>query len=112
MANKQILITGGAGFVGSSIAIHLQKKYPAYSITCLDNLKRRGSELNIPRLTACGIRFLHGDIRNREDLYPIEAGGEGLTTIIEASAEPSVLAGLENAPDYLVNTNLVGTVNC
>jgi CDP-paratose 2-epimerase len=115
MANKQILITGGAGFVGSSVAIHLQNKYPAYSITCLDNLKRRGSELNIPRLTARGIRFLHGDIRNREDLYPMEAGaagGEGLTAIIEASAEPSVLAGLENAPDYLVNTNLVGTVNC
>jgi CDP-paratose 2-epimerase len=115
MANKQILITGGAGFVGSSVAIHLQKKYPAYSITCLDNLKRRGSELNIPRLTAQGIRFLHGDIRNREDLYPMEAGGaggEGLTAIIEASAEPSVLAGLDNAPDYLVNTNLMGTVNC
>lgn len=115
MQKKQILITGGAGFVGSSIAIHLKKKYPAYSITCLDNLKRRGSELNIPRLTGQGIRFLHGDIRNREDLYPMEAGsgaGEGLTAIIEASAEPSVLAGLDNSPDYLINTNLMGTVNC
>lgn len=111
MENKKILITGGAGFVGSSIAVHLKKKYSGYSITCLDNLKRRGSELNIPRLTSQGITFLHGDIRNREDLYPLEAGG-GLTTIIEASAEPSVLAGLDSAPDYLINTNLMGTINC
>jgi len=108
-AEKDILITGGAGFVGSSVALHIKKKYPGYTITCLDNLKRRGSELNLPRLTAEGIRFVHGDIRNREDLYPFETG---LTTIIEASAEPSVLAGIDNAPDYLVNTNLLGTINC
>ncbi|MHA4808695.1 NAD-dependent epimerase/dehydratase family protein [Flavitalea flava] len=109
MENKNILITGGAGFVGSSIAIYIKKKYPHYSITCLDNLKRRGSELNIPRLSNMDIRFVHGDIRNREDFYPCE---NGLTTIIEASAEPSVLAGIDNAPDYLINTNLMGTVNC
>src|SRR5882757_6758179 len=108
-AEKDILITGGAGFVGSSVALHIKKKYPGYTITCLDNLKRRGSELNLPRLKAAGIHFIHGDIRNREDLYPFETG---LTTIIEASAEPSVLAGIDNAPDYLVNTNLLGTINC
>lgn len=107
--DKNILITGGAGFVGSSLAIHIKKNYPNYNVTCLDNLKRRGSELNLSRLAAHGIRFVHGDIRNREDLYPFEAG---LTTIIEASAEPSVLAGIGNAPDYLVNTNLMGTINC
>ncbi|HTR31273.1 MAG TPA: NAD-dependent epimerase/dehydratase family protein [Puia sp.] len=106
---KNILITGGAGFVGSSIAIYIKKKYPQYTVTCLDNLKRRGSELNLPRLAALDIRFVHGDIRNREDLYLFEAG---LTTIIEASAEPSVLAGIGSAPDYLVNTNLMGTINC
>jgi CDP-paratose 2-epimerase len=106
---KNILITGGAGFVGSSIAIHIKKNYPHYSVTCLDNLKRRGSELNISRLTSHGIQFIHGDIRNREDLYPF---GTGLTTIIEASAEPSVLAGIDSEPDYLINTNLMGTINC
>lgn len=106
---KEILITGGAGFVGSSIALYIKKHYPGYGITCLDNLKRRGSELNLPRLAAAGVRFVHGDIRNREDLYPFE---HGLTTIIEASAEPSVLAGIDSAPDYLVNTNLMGTINC
>jgi CDP-paratose 2-epimerase len=75
----------------------------------MDNLKRRGSELNIPRLAAHGITFIHGDIRNKEDFYPFE---DGLDTLIEASAEPSVLAGLDNPPEYLINTNLMGTVNC
>src|SRR5271169_6786377 len=103
MQEKRILITGGAGFVGSSIALYIKKKFPGYSIICMDNLKRRGSELNIPRLTGHEIEFIHGDIRNREDFYSLETG---LTTIIDASAEPSVLAGLNNSPDYLINTNL------
>jgi len=106
---KKILITGGAGFVGSSLAIKIKKKYPDYSIYCLDNLKRRGSELNLPRLAVHGIKFVHGDIRNKEDFYPFESD---ITTIIEASAEPSVLAGINNSPDYLINTNLTGTINC
>jgi len=106
---KKILITGGAGFVGSSLAILIKQHHPGYSIFCLDNLKRRGSELNIPRLAQHGINFIHGDIRNKEDFYPVETG---LTTIIEASAEPSVLAGLDSPPEYLINTNLSGTINC
>ena len=109
MVQKKILITGGAGFVGSSLAIGIKKKYPSYLIHCLDNLKRRGSELNIPRLQDHGVEFVHGDIRNHEDLTQFESG---ITTIIEASAEPSVLAGINNSPDYLINTNLMGTINC
>ncbi len=106
---KKILITGGAGFAGSSLAIKIKKEYPHYSISCMDNLKRRGSELNISRLAAHDIKFIHGDIRNKEDFYPFEAG---LDTLIEASAEPSVLAGLNGPPEYLINTNLIGTINC
>lgn len=108
MQNKNILITGGAGFVGSQMALSLKNKYPNYQIYVLDNLKRRGSELNIPRLKAANIHFIHGDIRNKEDF-------DGLPTIdciIEASAEPSVLAGIDSTPDYLINTNLNGTINC
>jgi CDP-paratose 2-epimerase len=103
-----LLITGGAGFVGSALAIQFKQAYPACRVIAFDNLKRRGSELNLPRLRDKGIEFVHGDIRNKEDfdaLPPVEA-------IIEASAEPSVLAGLTSAPDYLINTNLVGTINC
>lgn len=105
---KSILVTGGAGFVGASLALEFQQKYPDYSIYCLDNLKRRGSELNLPRLKEAGITFIHGDIRNKEDFDPLPK----IDILIEASAEPSVLAGLDGTPDYLINTNLVGTVNC
>lgn len=105
---KAILITGGAGFVGSNLAILFKEKFPEYKIICLDNLKRRGSELNLPRLKKNGIEFVHGDIRNREDLFSLPK----IDLILECSAEPSVLAGRDGSPDYLLNTNLFGTVNC
>ncbi|MFM6900519.1 MAG: 3-beta hydroxysteroid dehydrogenase, partial [Microcystis panniformis] len=44
---RQVLITGGAGFVGSSLGLGLAQLYPDWKIIALDNLKRRGSELNI-----------------------------------------------------------------
>ncbi len=104
----RILITGGAGFVGSALAIALKQNYPSYEIFCLDNLKRKGSELNVARLGKQGINFIHGDIRSKEDFDSLPL----VDSIIEASAEPSVLAGLNGSPDYLINTNLFGTVNC
>ena len=105
---KKILITGGAGFVGSNIAIKLRQQFPNTKITCLDNLNRRGSELALKRLKQAGIDFIHGDIRNREDLEL----NDTYDLIIECSAEPSVLAGINSSPDYLINTNLIGTINC
>jgi CDP-paratose 2-epimerase len=107
MKYNDILITGGAGFVGSNLAIKLRNDYPPINITILDNLKRRGSELSLKRLKDSGINFIHGDIRNREDLV-----FDKIDLLIECSAEPSVLAGVTSSPDYLLNTNLVGTINC
>lgn len=107
MEYKNILVTGGAGFAGSNLALKLKADYPNVNITCMDNLKRRGSELAIPRLKAAGINFMHGDIRSKED-FDIEE----VDLVLECSAEPSVLAGIEGTPDYLFNTNLVGTLNC
>ncbi len=107
MHYKNILITGGAGFVGSNLALKLKSDYPEVHIIVLDNLKRRGSELSLARLKSAGIDFVHGDIRNREDLVV-----DSIDLLIECSAEPSVMAGIDSSPDYLMNTNLVGTLNC
>jgi len=106
--SRQVLITGGAGFVGSSLGLGLAQLYPDWKIIALDNLKRRGSELNIPRLKQAGIEFVHGDVRNAEDL---EASALPVDLILECSAEPSVLAGY-TSPGYVLQTNLIGTINC
>jgi len=104
---EQVLVLGGAGFIGSSIAIELKKNYPERKIICLDNLRRRGSELNLPRLKHFSIEFIHGDIRSPADLDPSVLKVE---TIIDCSAEPSVLAGF-TSPQYVLQTNLLGTIN-
>jgi CDP-paratose 2-epimerase len=102
------MITGGAGFVGSHLALSFKRDMSHSTVIALDNLKRRGSELVLRRLASGGVEFRHGDIRNREDLD--DAGG--LDLLIECSAEPSVQAGLAGGDRYLINTNLVGTINC
>ncbi len=105
---KQILISGGAGFVGSTLCLGLKKKYPAYTVSAFDNLSRKGSELNVPRLKEAGIRFILGDICKPEDLNVFEH----LDLLIDASADPSVLSGINSPVMPLINTNLFGTVNC
>jgi CDP-paratose 2-epimerase len=105
---KQIFITGGAGFVGSTLSIGIKERYPAYRVIALDNLRRRGSELNLSRLQAAGVEFVHGDIRNPEDLE----GFSNLDIVIDASADPSVLSGITSPVIPLINANLNGTVNC
>ncbi len=107
-AAHRVLVTGGAGFVGASLAIALAQRHADWELLALDNLKRRGSELNVPRLRAAGVRFVHGDVRARADL-------EGLRpcqAIVECSAEPSALAGRDGRTDYAVSSNLVGAWNC
>lgn len=104
----RLLITGGAGFVGSSLALKLKQRYPEYQIFAFDNLKRRGSELSISRLASADVNFIHGDIRNVEDFEQIGA----VDIILECSAEPSVQTGYNSGARYLINTNLGGTINC
>jgi CDP-paratose 2-epimerase len=104
----RIMITGGAGFVGSHLALSFKRDMPNCTVIALDNLKRRGSELSLRRLALAEVEFRHGDIRNPDDLA--DAGGVDL--LIECSAEPSVQAGLAGGDRYLIDTNLIGTINC
>jgi CDP-paratose 2-epimerase len=106
--SPRVLITGGAGFVGANLSVGLRSRLPHWEIVAFDNLHRRGSELNLPRLRDAGVQFVHGDVRERGDLDDV---GE-VEALIECSAEPSVLAGLDGGLDYLVKTNLVGAYNC
>jgi CDP-paratose 2-epimerase len=104
-----VLITGGAGFVGSSLAIGLRRRFPAMRVTAFDNLYRRGSELNLPALAAAGVDFLHGDVRCPEDLRGVRVAP---SLIVECSAEPSVQAGYGGSPEPLIRTNLDGCFHC
>ena len=102
-----ILITGGAGFVGSNLALAIKANFLEAEVVCLDNLYRRGSELNLPRLEKAGVSFHRGDVRDPNSFPP-----GPFDFLIECSAEPSVLAGQDGSPDYLFQTNLVGAYNC
>lgn len=108
MEFRKILITGGAGFVGANLALLLKQAFPDIAVTAFDNLKRRGSELNLARLKTHGVGFLHGDIRCREDVDDWPA----FDLLVDCSAEPSVQAGLQGSPLPLVQNNLTGTVHC
>ena len=104
----RLLVTGGAGFIGGSVCLGLTVAHPDWEVVALDNLKRRGSELNLPRLREAGVSFVHGDVRQLDDL---DAAGE-VDAIVECSAEPSVMAGVGGSPAYVIDTNLLGAYNC
>ncbi len=105
---RNILITGGAGFVGSSLALSLRRDFSNVRVCVLDNLKRRGSEFNLPRLKSAGIEFVHGDTRCTDD---IDSAGK-FDLLIDCAAEPSVQAGLTGSPRGVFDVNLNGTINC
>ena len=103
------LITGGAGFVGSNLCRSIVESDSGAEVVALDNLRRRGSEMNLPTLKKLGVTFAHGDIRNAGDLDELSGAFD---VFIEASAEPSVHAGTDGSPRYVLDTNLNGTLNC
>jgi CDP-paratose 2-epimerase len=103
----RVLVTGGAGFVGASVGLELARRHPEWDLIALDNLHRRGSELNLPRLREGGVRFVEGDVRDLDRLLALDP----IDKLIECSAEPSVLATQGDVP-YAVGTNLLGAHLC
>lgn len=105
---KRVLVTGGAGFVGANLGIALSERHPDWELTALDNLHRRGSELNLPRLEDAGVGFVRADVRDRDTLAELPA----FDALVECSAEPSALVGMSGDTSYPFETNLVGAYNC
>jgi len=106
---SRILITGGAGFVGSHVCRRLRQAFPSSAVTALDNLSRAGSETNLPLLEQAGVTFRRGDIRSLDDVRSAVAEPD---LIIDCAAEPSALAGYGGSAEYVVQTNVNGTYHC
>ncbi len=102
----RLMITGGCGFVGFNLAAHLARC--GHTVIAVDNLARRGSEINLPALKALGIDFIHADIRNWDDVAHLP---RHIDIVIECSAQPSVVSGFSR-PLYDFNTNVMGAVHC
>ena len=102
----KILITGGCGFVGSNIAIFLRKKLKMASIYSLDNLFRKGSEINLKRLKKHKIKNFKIDIKNYKKIRKLQK----FNLIIDCCAEPAIEASRKD-PDRVFQTNLIGTFN-
>lgn len=103
-----ILVTGGAGFIGSNFIFYMLKKYPDYNITCIDNLTYAGNLLTLqPVLANRNFRFIKGDIADKKlvfDLFSKNAFGY----VINFAAESHVDRSIDNPGIFLI-TNIIGT---
>jgi len=104
----KLLLTGACGFVGSTLALELRRVLPDLEIIGIDNLSRKGSEGNVPKIQESGIRFQVGDIRNPADLDKLPA----VDWVIDCAANPSVLAGVDGKSSSfeVMDHNLIGTL--
>ncbi|NTW52972.1 MAG: dTDP-glucose 4,6-dehydratase [Chlorobiaceae bacterium] len=105
-----ILITGGAGFIGSHLIRHLLEAHPAYTITNLDKLTYAGNLANLRDVESSpNYRFVRGDIADGAFLMELfkEQRFDG---VIHLAAESHVDRSIANPTEFVV-TNVLGTVN-
>ncbi len=107
---KKILITGGAGFIGSHVVRRFVRQYPGYHIVNLDKLTYAGNLLNLRDVeNAPNYRFVRGDINDFDFLKTLFLQ-EKFDGVIHLAAESHVDRSIDN-PDAFVRTNVLGTVN-
>lgn len=103
---KKILITGGAGFIGSNFVHLMLKKHPEYKIVVLDNLSYAGRKENLQDVLD-KITFIKGDIRNKAD---VENAMKGCEEVVHFAALTHVDRSIIEAGDF-VQTDVFGTYN-
>lgn len=102
----RILVTGGAGFIGSNFINYILNKYPHYKVTNLDKLTYAGNRDNLKGIEKDkNYCFIKGDIRNP---YTVSQAIRGNDALINFAAETHVDRSIVNADDF-VRTNYQGT---
>ncbi|TVQ54899.1 MAG: dTDP-glucose 4,6-dehydratase [Spirulina sp. DLM2.Bin59] len=105
---RHLLVTGGAGFIGSNFVHHWAKTYPQDRIVVLDALTYAGNRKSLAALEGGeNFRFVQGDIGDRPLLDQVLAT-EGINTVAHFAAESHVDRSII-APDAFIQTNIVGT---
>ena len=103
-----IIVTGGAGFIGSNFVFHMLKKYPDYRVICLDCLTYAGNLSTLaPVMDNPNFRFVRESITDREAVYRLFEE-EGPDIVVNFAAESHVDRSIEN-PEVFLTTNILGT---
>lgn len=102
-----VLVTGGAGFIGSNFLHYYRAKYPASHIINVDALTYAGNPANLATFRQdAGYRFVKADIADRSALEPVFA--EGVDAVLNFAAESHVDRSITQ-PELFVRTNVLGT---
>ena len=103
-----VLITGGAGFIGSNFVYHMLDKYQEYKIICVDSLTYAGNLSTLERaLKTPNFKFYKTDICDRDKIYSIFEK-EAPNVVVNFAAESHVDRSIEN-PEIFLKTNILGT---